>query len=516
MAKFTPTAEQANAVDLFNTGQGLAIEARAGTGKTSTLELLANAMPGKVGRYVAFNKSIATEAGKKFPDHVACSTAHSLAMRSVGQQYRHRLNTGRMTGAEIARRLAVSSITVDVEPGHRKSLAAGFLAGRIMQAVGSFCQSADTEIGTKHFGYIDGIDLPTGDGRKTYGNNDEVRRLLLPAARQAWRDLADPQGQLPYKHDHYLKAWHLADPQIPCDVLFFDEAQDANPVLLDIVSKQAARGVQLVFVGDSEQQIYEFTGAVNALSKVPAELRAYLSQSFRFGPAVAEMANVMLDRLGAVPGVTGLGSIESQVGPVQNPDAVLCRTNAKAVETVLDHQRDGQRVHLIGGSDEVTRFAKAADELRQNGRTYHPELACFESWGEVQDYVDNDPQGSDLRLLVTLVDDYGTDQILAAFDRTCSERDAQVVVSTAHKSKGREWSSVQLAADFHNPERPPMSESDAELRLLYVAATRAQHRLDVTRVPAFKGQKPPAPVAAGSGWFDTVTGAPIPHPDGVA
>ena len=512
MPTFAPTAEQTNAVDLFLTGQGLAIEAGAGTGKTSTLQLIADASRGRQGRYVAFNKSIATEAGQKFPDHVACSTAHSLAFRAVGAKYRHRLNGPRMKSTEIARRLGIDPFTVDLGGGARKTLTPGFLAGRVMQAVGLFCQSGDLAITTRHFPYVDGIDLPTPDGRRTYHANDDLARHLLPAATKAWADLMDPEGQLPYKHEHYLKAWHLSDPEIPCDFLLFDEAQDANPVLLAIVSAQAKRGTQLVFVGDSQQQIYEFTGAVNALASVPADLRAFLTQSFRFGPAIAEQANVMLERLGADLRIRGFDRLASTVGPIESPDAILCRTNGKAVETVLEHQRQGRRVHLVGGGDEVARFARAADELKTEGRTFHPDLACFESWGEVQDYVENDPAGSELKLLVGLVEDYGTSQILAAFDRTVSERGAQVVVSTAHKSKGREWHQVQLASDFAGPKGGE-ELAPAELRLLYVAATRAQERLDVTRCPAFgaKGEEP-ATEAQEPRWFDTATGEPVEAP----
>jgi Rad3-related DNA helicase len=83
----TPTAEQARARDLFTAGGDLVIEAGAGTGKTSTLTLLADAAPrGALGQYVAFNKAIVADAGSKMPGHVNASTAHSLAFRAVGRR----------------------------------------------------------------------------------------------------------------------------------------------------------------------------------------------------------------------------------------------------------------------------------------------------------------------------------------------------------------------------------------------------------------------------------------------
>lgn len=512
---FAPTPEQQNAVELFRSGQSLAIEAGAGTGKTSTLLLLAEAMPpGKRGQYVAFNKAIVTEAGSKFPAHVACNTAHSLAFRAIGRQFSHRLNAPRMRSDEIARRLGVDPITVQVS-GDSKRLAPGFLAGHVMRAVTRFCQSADEAPEERHFEYIDGIDTPGPDGERRWDNNRLVRRALLPAMRKAWADFASPEGQLPYRHDHYLKAWHLSGPEIPADVIFFDEAQDANPVLLAIVAAQADHA-QLVFVGDSQQQIYEFTGAVNALASVPADLRAFLTQSFRFGPAVASVANGLLARLEADLRIQGFDKIASVVGPIAEPRAILCRTNAKAVQTVLTAQREGRRVHLVGGGGEVSGFARAAIELREKGRTGYPELACFGSWGEVQDYTENDPQGSELKLLVGLVDEYGPETIIAALDRMIPERDASLIVSTAHKSKGREWESVQLASDFQEP-KDGEELSASELRLLYVAATRAQQQLDVSIAPAFAAAPAPAPEApaeppARREWFDTASGEPTEAP----
>lgn len=477
----TPTAEQAAAVDLFRGGKSMKIEAGAGTGKTSTLTLLAHANPMR-GQYVAFNKAIVTDAGMKMPGHVTCSTAHSLAFRAKGKRMAHRLNAGRRSSMEIARLLGVDPIAVTNQVG-RKVLAAGFLAGHVMQSVVRFCQTADLEPTERHVPYIEGIDMPTDDGRRTYDNNRLVAHELLPYVRRAWLDLNDVDGRLPYRHDHYLKAWQLSGPRIGADFILFDEAQDANPVMVAIVAAQT--DAQLVWVGDSQQQIYEFTGAVNALAGMPADATTFLTQSFRFGDAVAEVANDLLERLGAELRLVGSPEIASVVGAVPDPDAILCRTNARAVSNVLTAQRMGRSVHLVGGGAEVVAFAKAAATLQRGEPTYHPELACFTSWGEVQDYVAHDSMGGELRLLVNLVDEFTPEVIIKALDRMTPEDRADLVVSTAHKAKGREWPSVQLADDFPDDGvASPMS--DGERRLLYVGVTRARRELDVENVLALR------------------------------
>lgn len=479
MSTFTPTAEQQKALELFSTGEDLVIQARAGAGKTSTLNLLAQSTSGR-GQYLAFNRSIVQEAGDKMPRNVTASTVHSLAFRSFGFRYKHRLNSKRMRSNDLARLLGLDPFVVTYG-GQRKVLAAGFLAGHVMKAVERFCQSADPEPTVRHVAYIDGIDLPNEDGTRTYENNNAVAEYVLGAVREAWQDLTRADGSLPYGHHVYLKGWQLTRPQIPVDFVLLDEAQDVAPVMYAIFEAQET--AQLIAVGDDAQEIYAFTGAINAMGAMEAEHRTVLSQSFRFGPAIADVANRVLDLLGT-DRLAGTPEIKSTVGPLAEPDAILTRTNAVAVEHVLVAQRSGRRPHLMGGGYEVVSFARAARDL-QNGRsTEHRDLACFGSWGEVQEYVDQDAQGEDLRLMVKLVDEFGVQTILDALDNMVPESAADVVICTAHKAKGREWRSVQLAGDFNRVDRDGAVRFPApeELRLLYVAATRAQIDLDVDAV----------------------------------
>lgn len=476
MATFIPTDEQTAALDLFATGESLAIEAGAGTGKTSTLIHLANATDRR-GQYIAFNKAIVTDAQAKMPSHVKARTAHSLAFGNVvaGTAFGDRLgSSARMRSDQIAKLLDVRAVQVE-----GKRLSPGYLAGVVMRSIVKFCQTADEEPSTKHVPYIDGIDVPK-DGIRTYANNDLVRQWLKDPLQKAWADIMDPEGQLPYRHDHYLKQWQLRGPKIGADFILFDEAQDANPVMVAIVAAQ--KHAQLVWVGDSQQQIYGFTGAVNALANVPADHRTFLTQSFRFGPEIADEANQVLGMLEAELRIVGTDSISSIVAPVLDPDVILTRTNATAVREVLNAQTRGRSVHLVGGGNEIVNFAKAAQELMDGRPTIHPELACFDSWGEVQEYVEMDEQGAELRLLTRLVDEFSVPVILKALDRMPREDSAELIVSTAHKSKGREWKSVQLGGDF-----PDEVKGAEELRLLYVSITRAQHELDIDNVPILRG-----------------------------
>lgn len=488
---FTPTAEQQAALDLFAFGDSFAVEAGAGTGKTSTLRLMAEGTRAR-GQYLAFGRAIVADARQTMPGNVDASTIHSLAMRAVGHRYRHRLNGSRQLGAHVARLLGVRSFVVTYG-AQRKVLSDSFLASLVQRAVTIYCQTADPEPGPQHVPYIEGIDLPDQLGRRTYANNDLVRDYLADAITAAWDDLRKIDGHLRFGHEHYLKLWQLGRPRIAADFIMADEAQDTSPVMLDVLARQDH--AQLVFVGDSQQQIFDFTGAVNALAKVPTSSRCYLTQSFRFGAPIAAAANMVLAEIGAPLRLVGNPAMDSTVAPVENPRCILTRTNAAALDAVLAAQQAGRLVHLVGGGKEVVAFAEAAGKLMAGQPTWHHELACFGSWGEVQAYVEQDPMGSELALLVGLVDTYGVETIMLALNTAVPEEAAELVVSTAHKAKGREWDTVQLGDDFPDPRESfeaMMNPEVAwpELRLIYVAATRARRVLDVSRCSMFEGATP--------------------------
>ena len=474
-----PTVEQADAIEAFATGEPLAIQAGAGTGKTTTLAMMARTTP-RVGQYVAFNKAIAADAGRAMPNTVDCRTLHSIAFqatrRSPSAPLLDRLGGARTRSSTVARHLGLGHLVVTVATSgatRSKVLQPQWQAGHVMRAVQAFCQSGDPEPTTAHFPWVPGIDQPGANA-----NNRAVAGELLPALRKAWADLASPAGKLRYTHDTYLKQWQLAGGRLPGDYVLFDEAQDANPVMLALL---AAADQQVVYVGDSQQAIYEWRGAVDAMAGLGNT--TFLTQSWRFGPALAGVANDLLLMLDAPLRLTGNPSLDTQVylfrpAPAR-PDAVLCRTNGAAVSVVLSYQARGLAPHLVGGNEDIVRFAHAAGQLQAGERTAHPELACFESWREVQAYVADDPQGSELAMLVKLLDEYGTQIVIDALDGLVAEDGADVVVSTAHRAKGREWPSVRLAADWELQEGDALPP-DPELRLMYVAATRAQLGLDAS------------------------------------
>lgn len=468
---FPLTDEQKEIIALFNTGKSLAVQAGAGTGKSTTLIAIANSTS-RVGQYIAFNKDIVVAATKKLPKNVRANTANSLAYQAIGKQYSHRLrNSKRMKSHEQAKWLGVKSFTWQFA-GELHTLSPGALASYVLQTVNRFCQGADpVPIAVKHLPFINGLDQEESSDRRF-----RLCKQLQPAIDKAWTDLQDVNGVLPFSHAHYTKMWALGTPIIPGSFILFDEAQDADAVMIDVVLRQ---NKQVVWVGDSQQQIYDWRGAVNAMDNVGAENTAYLTHSFRFGPEIADVANLLLSTIDSAKlRLVGRGAA-STVGAHSKPNAIICRTNAGAIGAVLGAMADGLSAVLVGKNDDIARFVKAVIGLQDGKRTEHPELACFADWEEVEYFVENDPSGEELQFWVNLFKKFSPQDVLSAVSSTVSLVDADVVVTTAHKSKGLEWDVVQLASDFPKPD-PDKGKvlSDADKRLLYVAATRAMKHLD--------------------------------------
>ncbi len=110
--KPSPTYEQTTAIDNARLGKSFKVIAYAGTGKTTTLQMISDAMPERRGMYLAFNKAIASEAQSKFHRQVDCRTFHSLAYRSVPRGVTDKLRLPRLSPSFIAKEYRLEPITL--------------------------------------------------------------------------------------------------------------------------------------------------------------------------------------------------------------------------------------------------------------------------------------------------------------------------------------------------------------------------------------------------------------------
>lgn len=473
MTSFEPTREQAQACHLFDQELSFKIEACAGSGKTTTLKLLASRAPHRKGLYLAFNKAIQLEAAASFPDHVECRTAHSMAYRAVvtpplRERLGRRLTPGALAGA------------LGLDDWIEGELSAEGVCGRVLGAMSRFCASDARAPGLEHVRGLEGL-----EARHAAILEDILPTLLT----RTWASLRDPSSPLPITHDVYLKIWALSRPRLPHDFVLFDEAQDASPVLLGLVEHWRALGTQVVFVGDRYQQIYAWRGAINAMERVELEHTTALTRSFRYGDAIAALANRVLihhrqvpSAIQGDPGRQGTVLVDS---PCEAPDAILCRTNAGLI-SALAHQLDaGRSVHVAGGVRGLIALLEGVEDLRRGRRPRAAELAAFSSWDELCAHAETE-SGQDLVSLIRLVEAHELSELLDLLERArdVTPGEADVVVSTIHKSKGLEWDRVRLAPDFPLPEGAHERLAAEDAHLLYVAITRARELIDISACPA--------------------------------
>jgi superfamily I DNA/RNA helicase len=84
---------------------------------------------------------------------------------------------------------------------------------------------------------------------------------------------------------------------------------------------------------------------------------------------------------------------------------------------------------------------------------------------------------------VRIVHEFGTAYLRDLARRVTPEAGADYVISTVHRAKGLQWKRVKVANDFRfKIVDGRLTLDEDEMRLLYVAVTRAQHVLDISEL----------------------------------
>lgn len=257
-------------------------------------------------------------------------------------------------------------------------------------------------------------------------------------------------------------------------------------MVLSVLSRQPA---QCVYVGDRHQQIYEWRGAVNAMETIQTDDERYIRRSFRFGSTIAEAATLILRTLEEPQSILGNDKVVSSIASVGDARAVLARTNTKVIAEALATLQANRKPHIVGGTDELRQLVSDVFELQKGKPGSHPDFFGFTNWDDVVAFSESE-EGEALRAFVSLVLQHGPGALWHCIKESeAEEADADIIISTAHKAKGREWMSVRIADDFSAPVSDDGEVAKEEVRLFYVAITRAKERLvvDAQLLSAFQG-----------------------------
>jgi F-box protein 18 (helicase) len=447
----------------------LRVNAFAGAGKTTCMVRYAEERPKANMISISFSKAIQMEAQKKYPKNVRCVTSHGMAFPKFGSVY---ANAGKLTD-----KLRVNQVCDILNLSDYPDEFRYFVADACIKNLNRFFATEHEDINDT---LLEGLLLPN------MGIQHSDITALTQKLWQRMRDPNDPQvGML---HDGYLKLYQLSKPQLPYDVLLFDEAQDANPVTAAIVEAQQC---DKVVVGDAHQAIFGFRLATNAMRKFKAEHTLYLTRSFRFGQEIADVANFILSTFkGEKKEIIG-NADRGRVGMIapKEPSAVIARANATLFSEAISAMKLGKKVHFVGGIAGY-RLGDMMDAYNlwsgNKSSISSPYLRSFSNFDAMEEFA-KAAEDRELTSLVNIVQRHGSKiPTLVSRVRQNAVEDpmtAHVHLATAHKAKGLEWTNVRLADDYldllDQYGRPRKIEfaDEEEANILYVAATRAKRVL---------------------------------------
>jgi hypothetical protein len=556
--EFPPTAEQALFFQIFeDSGDDIVGNAYAGTGKTTTMEMLARKFPRQRFLYIVYNKKNSKEAKARFPKNVRAMTAHALAFNGLdlgsypdkkprkGYDYTHvfdRLHAraGGLPGLvarqymDVLREIVTlfeESIDEVITMPYRIGLllsavqiASGLSLDQMIAKADEFCAKSGTPAGYYTTFLYNMRDFLQGKKRRnlirffekteshvlrdfvTYHSVDAdvkeaVHDFLQQVERHArdfFRILTDFDNEVPMGFNTYLKLYQLKKPVINgFAAIMFDEAQDANPVMLDIIMRQSARKI---WVGDRHQAIYQFNGAVNTIDDLIGSGATVvpLTKSFRFGPNIADAGNRVLDLKyryfkekyprGSIGRIEGAGKSKGDGKRV-----ILCRSNVGVLEAAL-----ASKGPVFFGDclpEECLRDMLDIHDISQ-GQPVRREESPYKGFTSFDDLKSEAETARDIDTCraISILERYGAQRFREAVESLLasgrSGEDAPLHIITAHRAKGMEWSHVTVAADFvmrfycFDKKTGELLQKkfvpEDEVNLLYVAVTRA---MDTVSLP---------------------------------
>ena len=465
-----PTSEQQEIIDHIAHHTGLVqVSSVAGSGKTSLLTMISRLPCINNGLYLAYTKTVATEAQRKFPDKIHCCTTHSLAfgptVKSLG------LTLGKLSYREVNLEIYEERLAV-------------------ILMFKEFCLSRYTEIDEflLEFDYAEPL-------------KDEVKRLLA--------DMYD--GKIECTHEFYLKLYHimLVNGDInyqPFSIIMLDEAGDLNEVTLEIFKLLPA--VRKIMVGDSLQNIFGFNKTIDCFTVMANEGTQFsMTQSFRVSTHIAnrieKFCNKYID-----PGMTFKGT-EMEDNVIRSR-AIIARTNATLIGKMIDFNMHGTPYNLTRDPAKMFEQVMTFIGMKYKGFIVDPSLRYLQA--DIDEFYEEKILQTEYKTLfaylrklypkdpiieqnIALISRYGSKNIINAFEQARKHKvhkDA-IVLGTAHSTKGLEYDSVTIAPDLNkaiddiisniksckrvNKEYVLSDLERMELNLYYVACSRTRKEI---------------------------------------
>lgn len=482
-----PTQQQIDACEHVRTSdRNLAVQAYAGTGKTTSIvEMVKRTSPREKVLALAFNKANADDLRAKLPRRVDVKTVHGLAYGAVQRSRAAKLEIDSSRQRWIVQKVVPESKTYKwsaVCAGVRK------LTALAMNTL------------TLEFDAL--VELLWD-----YGVLPE--KGVTPEQMAAWTMQVLELSRVPDASISYDDMIFLAAVEGLTtggyDVVFFDEAQDANLAQIICLLNSIRPGGKIIIVGDRYQCIYTWRGASarafqELIERLDAEVLP-LSVTFRCPGRVVELARCLVEEYeaapGAPPGLVAWDAEKDFYRGVQPGHAVIGRSNWSLGKACLQLLRMGKKARIVGkdyGETLQTLVSKAdthsVHKLLEWLGPYVAEEAAKHAAAGKEERGEQLTDASDL--LKTLAEGMpSVDKLRERIDNLFDDAVPQSIIrlSTVHRAKGLQWGSVWMLESSFNVD------SDEGANLYYVAATRvlgwgAEGELHLVQSPKRDGTMP--------------------------
>ena len=509
LKSFTDTPQQVAFLDaLLHTQENLALVARAGSGKTSTIlrgvQEYIKVFPRHDVVVCAYNKAIADEVGAKLtkmgivtewtegpdgrrlPPRVQAATMHSLGFSLIRPLFKPSVDEDKVKKIVLEHNDRIyteygSQITALV--GYAKGAGVGFFNDLPIHDVGVWHQLAD------HYD-VNGVD------------DTSEMDLVVEAAQLVYKKSLSMTNVIDFDDMILFPLIKNIPVKYGKDLIFLDEAQDLSRARQALARKflrndRWGRG-RMVVVGDDRQAIYGFSGAdAAALHNLINGLHCTtmpLTITWRCPKSVVRLAQTIVPDIQFAPDapegeVLRVSTLPEQI---EKTDAILCRNTAPLITAAYALIRRGIGCKVEGRAigqglqKMVTRWkVRTIDALLNKIEAYRErevqKAVAKGSEAKAEEVHDKCDTLKEICEAVLKSGKHSVDDVRTFIDNLFADDATDVVtLATYHRSKGREWDRVFL---WEHAQRCPSRAArqpwqiDQEMNLAYVAYTRAKQSL---------------------------------------
>lgn len=503
-----PTPEQTAIISAARTDASIMVEALAGTGKTKTLELLVPELGASTSRpssilALAFNVKIKNELAERLPTSVGSAKVEVKTLNGLGH------------GALYS--WLRKPLSVDTRKTV-KLLADFESRNGVRFSKDESSTIYDLVAAAKALGWVPSTspmpgspiykDDPEGISAVFEWAEAEERDDLTVALRALMTEsirLGLYRGEIDFNDQIYLPVIFKA-PFRKYHTVLVDEVQDLS--YLNHLMLERSCGSRMIAVGDSNQAIYAFRGALTNSMDLLAETRDFirlpLTMTFRCGRRIVERQQAFVPDYTAAPSNPegeiiqwgeGLAKSSWSTSDIPLHAAIICRNNAPLIKLAFKLMRQGRGIQMLG--NDLGKSLERALDVSCKG------LPSGTSFPQMKERIDKyferelakaktDKRKESLQdrwdCVSFIAEGAGT---LVAARRTChslfENPDAVVTLSSGHKAKGLEWDCVIHLDPWRVPSKyattPEAIRQEKNLR--YVIETRPKHTLILANLEDF-------------------------------